>query len=237
MIQPVGEKVGVDKVDNPIYQIDANGIKIGYKLIGSGEPLVMIMGLSCSMDYWPSKLVDLLSQKYQLILVDNRGIGCSTATDEPFSIKLFAEDIVALLDALRIEKAHVFGFSLGGTITQKLLLDYPKRCDKAIIYASIIDGKPVVEAVKSIMPKDPISQRQLEASSQWKTPLDKLALITNPVMVMVGTSDDIVDVESSKILATTIPGAWLIQIKNRNHLMLKDIPTEIAQIGLLFLAV
>ena len=67
-VQPSGEKIGLDKEGNAIYQINSNGIKIGYKLIGSGEPLVMIVGLGNTMDLWPKEAIDALSKEYQLIL-------------------------------------------------------------------------------------------------------------------------------------------------------------------------
>ena len=88
-IQPCGKKIGQDQQGNTIYQIHANGIEIGYKLIGSGEPLLMIMGIANTMEHWPSTLIETLSKKYQLILLDNRGIGYSTANHEEFTCKLF----------------------------------------------------------------------------------------------------------------------------------------------------
>jgi len=67
LIQPSGKTIGSDKQSNAIYQVHANGIEIGYKLIGSGEPLVMIMGLGGTMDRWPEGVIETLSKKYQLI--------------------------------------------------------------------------------------------------------------------------------------------------------------------------
>ncbi len=57
-IQPAGKKIGLDKQGNAIYQVNANGIEIGYKLIGSGEPLVMIMGLGGTMDHWHPEIIE-----------------------------------------------------------------------------------------------------------------------------------------------------------------------------------
>ena len=85
------------------------------------------------------------------------------------------------------------------------------------------------------MPNDPPVQRQLEATTHWKTPLDKLPLITNQVMLLVGTSDTVAGVESSKTLASAIPGAWLVQFKNATHFLIYEAPTEFAKIVLTFL--
>lgn len=238
-ISPVGEVIGKDKEGIAVYQIDANGIKIGYKLFGSGEPLLMLMGLGGTIEAWPQEVVDALSKKYQLILMDNRGMGYTTANDEPFTYKLFADDVIALLDALKVEKANVLGFSMGSTITQKLLLRYPRRLNKAVIYATSIDGNDVAAMLKNKAPKfksisNPIVLRQLKATTHWKTPLDKMSLITNPVMLLVGTLDTVVGVKSSQVLASTIPGAWLVQIQNGSHLLMNEAPSEFTKILMTF---
>lgn len=241
-VQLSGEKIGLDKEGNAIYQINSNGIKIGYKLIGSGEPLVMIVGLGNTMDLWPKEVIDTLSKKYQLILLDNRGMGHTTANDAAFSYKLFADDVIGLLDALKVEKTNVLGFSMGSVIAQELLLVYPQRFNKAVIYATSTDGSNVVAALQGKAPSDqssihPIVLRQIEATTRWKTPLDQAARITNQVMFLVGTSDAVVGPESSKALASAIPGAWLVQFKNGTHQLVVETPAEFAKIVLAFLDV
>ncbi len=230
-IQPSGKKIGLDKQGNAIYQVHANGIKIGYKLIGSGQPLIMIVGCSGTMDHWPQEVIETLSKKYQLILLDNRGMGYSTANDVTFTYKLFADDVIGLLDALGVKKANVLGHSMGSGITQELLLEYPQRLNKAIISATSTDGSTVL--IKAF--DDPIVLRQIEASTHWKTPLNKLPLIANQVMLVVGTSDTVVGIESSKTLASAIPGAWLVQFKKGTHSLMFEAPTEFAKIVLTFL--
>jgi len=239
-IQPVGEKVGEDGASNCVYQISANGIKIGYKLIGAGQPLVMIVGLGNTTDRWPQEVVDALSKQYQLIILDNRGMGYSTANDATFTYKLFADDVIALLDALQVGKAHVLGFSMGSTIAQELLLEYPQRVSKAVIYATSTDGSRVADVLKGKAPpaNSPTMQivwRQIEATTHWKTPLDRMAKVANQVMFLVGTADEVVGVESSKNLAATVPGAWLAQFKNGEHGLMAQTPAAFAKTVLAFL--
>jgi len=241
-IQPSGETIGQDKDGNAVYQINSNGIKIGYKLIGSGKPLVMIVGLANTMDRWPKEVIDTLSKKYQLIILDNRGMGYTTANDLTFTYKLFADDVIGLLDSLKVEKTHVLGFSMGSTITQELLLDYPQRFDKAIIYATSTGGSNVAATLKGKAPSgessvNPTILRQIEATTHWKTPLDKLPAIENQVMFIVGTSDTVVGVESSKTLASAVPGAWLVQFKSGSHGFMSETPAEFAKIVLDFLEI
>lgn len=166
-LQPAGKLIGQDKQINSIYQIHANGIDIAYKLLGAGEPLVMIPGMGNLMDRWPQSVVAQLSKKYQLILLDNRGMGLSTANDTPFTYKLFADDVIGLLDALGVKKANVLGYSMGSVITQELLLEYPQRVLKAVLYGTSIDGSSVGQAVKGKTFADPIILRQVEGTSHW----------------------------------------------------------------------
>jgi len=198
--------VAQDAKGRAIYQIKANGIKIGYKLAGAGPPLVLIPGLGNTMEVWPSPLLEGLSRKYQLIILDNRGMGYSTANDTPFTYRLFAEDVISLLDVLGVKKVNVLGFSMGSAITQKLLLDCPQRVNKAVIYATTTDGSKVAALAKGKKVDNPIVQRQLEATAGWRTPLDKLPLISQQVLLVVGTEDKVVGPAGSKTLATLIPG-------------------------------
>ncbi len=72
---------------------------------------------------------------------------------------------------------------------------------------------------------------------EWKTPLNKMPLIKNQVMLLVGTADTVVGTESSKTLAKLIPGAWLVQFKNGTHHVQFEAPSEFAQIVMTFLEI
>ncbi|MFZ5452097.1 MAG: alpha/beta fold hydrolase [Thermodesulfobacteriota bacterium] len=236
-IKPVGQKVAQDGQGRAIYQVQANGIKIGYKLAGAGEPLVLIPGLGNTMEVWPPQLLEGLSRKYRLIILDNRGMGHSTANAAPFTYGLFAGDVISLLDALGVQKTKVLGFSMGSAITQKLLLDYPQRFQKAVIYATTTDGSKVAALAKGKKVDNPIVQRQIEATDQWRTPLDKLPSITQQVLLVVGTADQVVGVSGSKTLAAKIPGAWLAQFKNGGHALMREAPAAFTRTVLDFLEI
>jgi alpha-beta hydrolase superfamily lysophospholipase len=106
-IAPAGKLIGRDAQGNSIYQVDANGISIVYKLIGAGAPLVMIMGLGGTMENWQPQVIEALAKHYQLIMLDNRGMGHSTANKTVFSYPLFAADVIGLLDALGVKQTNV----------------------------------------------------------------------------------------------------------------------------------
>lgn len=237
-ISPVGERIASDSQGHAIYQISGNGIKIGYKLIGSGEPLLLITGLGATMDRWSPALIEAASKKYQLIIMDNRGMGYTTDNGEKFTYRLFAKDVIALLDALAVQKTNVLGYSQSSVTTQNLLLYYPERVNKAIVHATSTNGSAVAAALKGKpLPDNPTIGKQLKAAAAWKTPLNKMPFIKNQVMLLVGTADTVVGTESSKTLAKLIPGAWLVQFKNGTHHLQFEAPSEFARIVLAFLEI
>ena len=70
------------------------------------------------MDVWPSYFLQELSKNHKVVIFDNRGVGNTTAGTNPFSIVQFANDTVGLMDALKIQKADVLGFSMGSFIAR-----------------------------------------------------------------------------------------------------------------------
>jgi pimeloyl-ACP methyl ester carboxylesterase len=97
-------------------------INIHYDEYGRGEPLLMIMGLGASSAAWEPDLVQELAKSFRTITFDNRGTGQSDKPDKPYSIEMFANDAAAVLDGLKIPRAHIFGVSMGGMISQELAL-------------------------------------------------------------------------------------------------------------------
>ena len=196
--------------------------------------MVLIMGLGGTAEHWPPQVIEALAKNHQLILMDNRGMGHTTANDTTFSYPLFAADVIGLLDALGVKRSDVLGYSMGSTITQQLLLQYPDRFNKALIHATSTDGSSVAKALHGRVPADPIVARQVEATTHWKTPLDKLPSIANQVMLVVGTADNVVGTDSSKTLATAIPGAWLVQFKGATHHLMYETPQGFSAAALTF---
>ena len=111
------------------------GVKLNYQQRGRGTPLVCIMGLNGTSQLWSPTFLDPLAERYRVITFDNRGIGGSSGPG-PITISNFADDTAKLLDHLRIERAHVFGISMGGMIAQQLAVRYPHRIQKLILGAT-----------------------------------------------------------------------------------------------------
>ncbi len=139
-----------------VRHVRVNGVDLGYRTIGQGEPLLLVMGYACTMDVWDPTLVQSLAASRQLILFDNRGMGASTANDETFSIKLFASDAAGLLDALGVAQADALGWSMGAMTALHLALSQPGKVRKLALYGAAVDQGPVRAAVERMaaMPPD-----------------------------------------------------------------------------------
>lgn len=106
-----------------------------YEDAGSGEPLLLICGISADLQVW-RLLVPELGKHFRVVTVDNRGAGRSSAPDEPYTIQSMANDVVALLDHLQISSAHVLGWSMGGVIAQSLALTHPEKVKRLVLLGS-----------------------------------------------------------------------------------------------------
>jgi len=103
-----------------------NGIDVYYEEHGSGDPLLLIMGLAADSVAWMFQLPDF-SAKYRTIVFDNRGVGRTSKPAGPYTISQMADDAAGLLDSLDVRRAHVLGVSMGGMIAQELALRHPQR--------------------------------------------------------------------------------------------------------------
>ena len=118
-----------------MHHVDNQGVRITYRLYGGGEPLVLIHGWSCEGRYWDEfGYTSKLSAEYKVIVPDLRGHGDSeTPENEDFTDRAFASDVIAVLDDLAIDSAHVFGYSLGGWVVFELAANCSSRVQSIVI--------------------------------------------------------------------------------------------------------
>lgn len=137
----IGASTFLDNI--PTRKIMVGDIEMGYRIFGTGEPLLLIPGFSMTMDMWDQFMLTKLSANHTVILFDNRGIGATTANgNRSYIMEQLANDTSRLIDALKIEKpVDVLGLSMGGIIAQELALSHPEKVNKLIIFASSCGGK------------------------------------------------------------------------------------------------
>lgn len=98
--------------------------KISYQVKGVGDPLVLIMGFGADGNVW-EKHTKVYEKHFRCIILDNRGVGQSDQPKGPYSTSMMADDVIAVMDNEGIQKARVAGISMGGAITQQLVLNHP----------------------------------------------------------------------------------------------------------------
>ena len=107
-------------------------ISIEHYVEGSGPPLLMIMGMAGQASSWGEPFLEQLRQRFTTIRFSNRGTGLSDKPSE-VTIRVMADDAAGLLRELGIDKCHVLGISMGGTIAQELVLNYPQRVQGLVL--------------------------------------------------------------------------------------------------------
>ncbi len=120
--------------------INAGGTELHYLRAGSGEPMLLIQGMSATHMAWGRPFLAPLEESFECIVFDNRGMGLSGQAQLPFDVTDLAGDVAALLDALEIERAHVVGISMGGMIAQELALAHPERIRSLTLGATYCGG-------------------------------------------------------------------------------------------------
>lgn len=112
-----------------------NGVRLHWREAGAGDPVVFIHGFPFRSTMWGPQL-EAVPEGWRFIAPDLRGFGNSEAGELPFSMELFADDVVALLDHLEIEQAVICGLSMGGYVSFSLTERYPHRVRALVLAAT-----------------------------------------------------------------------------------------------------
>jgi len=131
-------------------RVDSGGIEVAFEVHGEGDPLVCIMGIGYSRHDWRWTL-PALSRHFQTIIFDNRCMGDTGCPENEFTMRDIAEDVVAILDRLAIDSAHVFGVSMGGFVAQEMAINHPDRVRCLILGATHLGLKTCIPLSEETM--------------------------------------------------------------------------------------
>jgi pimeloyl-ACP methyl ester carboxylesterase len=224
---------------------DSNGIRLHYELHGpeNGTPVVLVHGFAS--DYrlnwvgtrWQETLIHA---GYRVVGLDCRGHGSSEKPHDPaaYALELMAGDVNRLLEHLSVRVANYIGYSMGARIGVQALLDFSPRLCRVVLggvgwggafgaaqeIARAMRGEPTTsEVARSFYDfARARPENDLEALAacilgpQPEPNPERLAAITNPVLVAVGENDDIA--VNAERLVESIPNARLVTIAGRNHM-------------------
>ena len=125
----------------PAKKVQVGDIEIVYKMVGKGDPILLFNGASDGMDQWDPSFPKSLSSNHTVIAFDSRGLGNTTMGSKPYTSQQLANDAAGLLDALKLPKANVMGYSLGSFIAQQFTMMYPDKVNNLVLVASSCGGK------------------------------------------------------------------------------------------------
>ena len=222
---------------------DSNGVAINYNDEGSGPPVVLVHGFAASFELnWraPGVVAALLAEHRRVIGIDCRGHGKSGKPHDPaaYADTAMADDVVALMDHLGIERADLAGYSMGGQISAVLLLSHPQRWNSAILagvgdwifgeggseqWKAMVSGleekddnaitDPAMKGFRAFALATGNDLAALAAQQRAGRVIvnrNDLASVHLPVMVLIGENDTLVGTGAN--LAAAIPGANLVTV-------------------------
>jgi pimeloyl-ACP methyl ester carboxylesterase len=226
-----------------------NGLNMYYEITGVGEPLIYVPAAFAfaGITEFPE-----LTKRWRVVQVDLQGHGRTADIDRPLSFEQHAEDIVALVRHLEIERAHFFGWSYGGLISLLIAMRHPELVDRIATYGTLF-GEPR-DAIRPDKLGPPVEQTPEGAAHRfahdqyrrvapdpghwpviWKklmgiTPFaftrEQLASVKSRVLVALG-DNDFIRLEHALYAYSAIPDAELAVIPDATHFLLYDRPWKL----------
>lgn len=217
-----------------------NDIKMYYAIFNKEgkDPVILLHGGMVSSDYWSFE-VPLLSKTNKVIIVDSRGHGRSSMSDQPFSYNLMASDVLQILKYLNIKKVSIVGWSDGGIIGMILAIQNPEQVNKLFIFGANFNltgykAEPSDTTMSShFMARVKLNYREhsptpdnfrgfMEAlGKMYSIEPDlkpaEIETIKAPTIVAFGEYEQFIKREHFQKLSQLIPGAKLVMLPNVSH--------------------
>jgi len=125
-----------DVIDTPTKIADTPAGAVGYREVGKGSPILLIMGLGGSMDAWRPAFVAALATGHKVVMFDNAGVGDTAQLASPLTITDMAGQTSALISTLHLGRVAVLGWSMGGMVAQALAVLHPTQVSKLVLAAT-----------------------------------------------------------------------------------------------------
>ena len=243
VIQPIQQPAPVSIAGTPVQYKEVNGVTLGYREFGSGEPLLVIIGFGATMDQGNDTCIAILASRYHVYMYDHRGMGYSSTNNATPTISLYADDASGLMRALGHESMHLYGISMGSFIAQQVAIDHPERTRKLVLdsssYSIRIPETAGLLAYIEAAATDPATttgvRDEARALLAWNGTWNQLPGIHKDVMFIVGTDDTITPDAISARMAGQVPGSWLVRFKGLPHAAANEAPTAYGETILYFL--
>jgi pimeloyl-ACP methyl ester carboxylesterase len=236
--------------------VEHDGARIWYSTYGSGPPVILLHGGLGHSGNWGYQLPTLVRTGHRTVLIDSRGHGRSTRDSRPFTYELMASDVLAVMDALHLERAAVVGWSDGACVALILATKAPARVAGVFFFGCNMDPSgtkefqptPVIDRCFSRHAKDyaqlSATPDQFEAfveavslmmRTQPNYSARDLADIRVPVAIVQSEHDEFIKPEHADYLARSIPGAEFILLPGVSHFAPLQRPGQFNKVMLAFL--
>ena len=202
---------------------------------GGGEPLVLLHGNGEDGTYFTHQIAHF-SQRFRVLALDTRGHGKSPRGEAPFTIRQFARDLLAFLDARGIERAHLLGFSDGGNIALVFALAHPERVGKLVLNGANLNTRGVKRSVQvpielgyrmarlfaglSAKARANAEMLGLMVNDPNVAP-EELAALTAPTLV-IAVENDMIREDHTRLIAERIPNARLAFVPGDHFVAAKN---------------
>ena len=245
--QPAGQSAlqypAVSYNATPVRYAQVNGVTLGYREFGSGEPLLMLEGFGNTIGDWNQTFIGILATKYHVYTFDHRGMGYSSDNNATPTISQYADDAAELMPALGYDSMHVYGVSMGSSVSQQLVIDHPERVNKLVLDSNtynirIPETKKLLGNIEAAAANPALPEgvrKEAQANLAWNGSYDGLAGIQKDVMLVVGTADELTPDPVSVRMAGQINGSWLVRFKGLPHVGSHYAPVEYGENALAFL--
>ena len=218
--------------------VDTNGARIWYAQFGSGPAVVLLHGGLGNAGNWAYQVPALRTAGFGVIAIDSRGHGRSTRDHQPFSYRLMASDVRAVMDSLAVAKAAIVGWSDGADTGLVLAETSPDRVAGLFFFACNVDASgtkpfeftPIVERIFNRHKQDharlsatPDAFESLSEAvglmqrTQPEYSAAELTRIDVPVTVAIGEHDEFIERKHMEYLANTLPRAKLVVLDEVSH--------------------
>jgi pimeloyl-ACP methyl ester carboxylesterase len=222
-----------------------NGLRMYYEVHGSGRPLILLHGGILTFDVTFGRVLPGLTEQHQAIGVELQGHGHTEDIDRPLQLDFLADDVIALMDHLGLDRADIFGYSLGGLVATELAVQHPERVDRLVLAASHFrpDGYyPEIHDPRQDSPRLPTEADFVEMQRAYTAvapdpdhfaaflekaqPLvadfqgwsdEQLRALTSPTLLVVGDTD-FVRLEHAAAIHDLLPNARLAVLPGCTHM-------------------
>ncbi|QNJ96541.1 alpha/beta fold hydrolase (plasmid) [Mycolicibacterium fluoranthenivorans] len=205
-------------------ELSIGGLRVAARATGSGEPVLLLNGMSRPMESW-AYFADALQDR-TVVAFDAPGVGASETPVVPYSMPMLADIAARVLDAVGVEKADVVGYSHGGAVAQQFAVGHRTRVNRLVLLATAcgvgaVPGHPRDLTRLLLTPNretrwprpDPLGLLwQIAAISTWSS-IPVLGCIDAPALVICGEHDRAVPPANSRLLAARIRDARFVTVQ------------------------